>query len=72
MAIEQFAIAVLPQHSRSVYDRFLDAEEKELEKYTIVSSAQEIRAIKNAAQSTVDAIFKDIEHIGMVRLINYY
>ncbi|KAG2210296.1 hypothetical protein INT47_003281 [Mucor saturninus] len=67
MAIEQFVTAVLPQHSRSVYDRFLDAEEKELEKYTIVSSAQEIRTIKSAAQATVNAIFKNIEHIGMKR-----
>lgn len=66
MAIEQFVTAVLPQHSRSRLDRFLDAEEKELEKYTIVTSAQEIKSVKHAAQATVDAIFKNIEHIGMV------
>ncbi|CAO3639249.1 unnamed protein product [Mucor hiemalis] len=66
MAIEQFITAVLPQHSRSVFDKFLDAEEKELDKYTIVSTADK-RAIKNAAQANVDAIFKDTEHIGMKR-----
>lgn len=72
MAIEQFVTAVLPQHSRSIYDRFLDAEEKELEKYTIVSSAQEIKTIKSAAQASVDAVFKNIEHIGMVTLFQLH
>lgn len=66
MAIEQFVVATLPQHSRSVFDRFLEAEEKEYEKYTIVSSAQEMRVIKSAAQAEVDAVFKHVEHIGMV------
>jgi hypothetical protein len=66
MAIEQFITAVLPQHSRSIFDRFLDAEEKEFDKYTIVSSAQELRVIKNAAQAHVDAVFKHVDHIGVV------
>lgn len=65
MAIEQFITAVLPQHSRSVLDRFLDEEEKELDKYTIVSTADK-RSIRNAAQAQVDAVFKHVEHIGMV------
>lgn len=66
MAIEQFITAVLPQHSRSMYDRFLDAEEKEFEKYTIVSSAQEKRVIRESAQASVDAQFKTSERIGLV------
>ncbi|KAI9250410.1 hypothetical protein EDC94DRAFT_637084 [Helicostylum pulchrum] len=65
MAIEQFITAVLPQHSRSMYDRFLDAEEKEFEKYTIVSSAQEKKAIRESAQASVDALFKTSERIGL-------
>ncbi|GAA5815324.1 hypothetical protein MFLAVUS_008830 [Mucor flavus] len=67
MAIEQFITAVLPQHSRSMYDRFLDAEEKEFEKYTIVSSAQEKKAIRESAQASVDSQFKTSERIGLKR-----
>lgn len=67
MAIEQFITAVLPQHSRSMYDRYIDAEEKEFEKYTIVSSAHDKRTIRETAQAAVDAQFKVHERIGMVK-----
>lgn len=66
MAIEQFITAVLPEHSRSIFDKILDAEEKEVDKYTIVSNADKI-AIKTAAQAKVDEGRTNTENIGMVR-----
>jgi DNA-directed RNA polymerase III subunit RPC3 len=66
MAVEQFIVAVLPQHSRSMYDKYLEAEEKEFEKYTIVSSAQEMKIIKSAARAEAEAVFKHVDHIGVV------
>lgn len=66
MAIEQFITAVLPEHSRSIFDKILDAEEKEVDKYTIVSNADKI-AIKTAAQAKVDEGRTNTENIGMKR-----
>jgi DNA-directed RNA polymerase III subunit RPC3 len=67
MAIEQFIIAVLPQHSRSMQDKYFEAEERELEKYTI-TTAKELQSIKSAAKASVEAVFKQTEFIGMVRI----
>ncbi|CAO0791294.1 unnamed protein product [Mucor circinelloides] len=66
MAQEQFIAAVLPQHSRSVTDRYLEAEEKELEKYTIITTG-EARQIKEIAKANADAIYHQEEYIGMKR-----
>lgn len=67
MAIDQFITAVLPQHSRSMLDRYLEAEEEELAKYTITTS-KDLQIIKETAKSNVEAIFQKPEHIGLVRL----
>ncbi|KAG0169080.1 RNA polymerase III subunit C82 [Apophysomyces sp. BC1034] len=66
MAAEHFITAVLPEHSRSAIDRFIAAEEKETEKYTI-TTAKELQAIKRAAQAQVDAEYSMSENIGMKR-----
>ncbi|KAI8373043.1 uncharacterized protein BYT42DRAFT_594851 [Radiomyces spectabilis] len=47
-------------------DRFLSAEEKEAEKYTI-ATAKDLQAIKRAAQAQVDAEYGSNENIGMKR-----
>ncbi|KAL9550250.1 hypothetical protein MBANPS3_004816 [Mucor bainieri] len=66
MAQEQFITAVLPQHSRSVTDRYMEAEAKELEKYTIITSG-EAKQIKAIAKANADAVFLQEEHVGMKR-----
>ncbi|CEP18481.1 hypothetical protein [Parasitella parasitica] len=66
MAQEQFISAVLPQHSRSVADRYLEAEEKELEKYTIITTG-EAKNIKSVAKANTDADLLQLEYIGMKR-----
>lgn len=65
MAQEQFITAVLPQHSRSVTDRYMEAEAKELEKYTIITSG-EAKQIKEIAKANADAIYQQEEFVGMV------
>jgi hypothetical protein len=65
MAIEQFITAVLPQHSRSMQDKYFEAEERELGKYTI-TTAKELQSIKDAAKASVEEVFKQTEFIGMV------
>jgi len=65
MAQEQFIVAVLPQHSRSVTDRYMEAEEKELEKYTIITSG-DAKHIKEIAKANTDAIYHQEEFVGMV------
>ncbi|KAF7722661.1 RNA polymerase III subunit C82 [Apophysomyces ossiformis] len=66
LAAEHLIMAVMPEHSRSAIDRFLAAEEKESEKYTI-TTAKELQAIKRAAQAQVDAEYSMNENIGMKR-----
>ncbi|GAN01008.1 RNA polymerase iii subunit rpc82 [Mucor ambiguus] len=66
MAQEQFIAAVLPQHSRSVTDRYMEAEAKELEKYTIITSG-EAKQIKETAKANTDAIYHQEEFVGMKR-----
>ncbi|KAI7872650.1 RNA polymerase III subunit RPC82-domain-containing protein [Spinellus fusiger] len=66
MATEQYITAVLPEHSRSAMDRYLAAEEKESEKYTITTS-KELQAIKKAALASVEAELGSQEHAGMKR-----
>lgn len=65
MAQEQFIAAVLPQHSRSVTDRYMEAEAKELEKYTIITSG-EAKHIKETAKANADAIYHQEDFVGMV------
>ena len=65
MAQEQFIAAVLPQHSRSVTDRYMEAEAKELEKYTIITSG-EAKHIKKTAKANADAIYHQEDFVGMV------
>ncbi|RCI00747.1 RNA polymerase III subunit C82 [Rhizopus stolonifer] len=66
MAMDQFITAVLPQHSRSVMDQFLDAEQKELAKYTI-TTASDLATIKLTAKNNVQAVFEQNEYIGIKR-----
>ncbi|KAI8051045.1 uncharacterized protein B0P05DRAFT_562718 [Gilbertella persicaria] len=66
MAMDQFITAVLPQHSRSVMDQFLDAEQKELAKYTI-TTANDLVTIKLTAKNNVQAVFEQNEYIGIKR-----
>ncbi|KAI8642003.1 hypothetical protein BD408DRAFT_345036 [Parasitella parasitica] len=65
MAQEQFISAVLPQHSRSVTDQYLEAEAKELEKYTIITKG-EAKNIRSVAKANADAVLLQPEYIGMV------
>lgn len=65
MAQEQFITAVLPEHSRSMTDRYLEAEEKELEKYTIITTG-EAKYIKSTAKANTDAVLSQQEYAGMV------
>lgn len=69
MAIDEFITASLPQHSRSITDRYIEAEEDEIAKYTI-TTAKDLHSIKLAAKSNVDAIFEKQEHIGLVIIIS--
>jgi DNA-directed RNA polymerase III subunit RPC3 len=48
-------------------DKYFEAEERELEKYTI-TTAKELQSIKSAAKASVEAVFKQTEFIGMVRI----
>ena len=65
MALDQFVIAVLPQHSRSVVDQRLEAEEQETAKYTLIT-AKDQKKIKQQIQSRMEAITKPVEMIGIV------
>ncbi|KAI8360859.1 RNA polymerase III subunit RPC82-domain-containing protein [Choanephora cucurbitarum] len=66
MALDQFVIAVLPQHSRSIVDQRLEAEEQETAKYTLIT-AKDQKKIKQQIQSQMEAITKPVEMIGMKR-----
>ncbi|KAL0089313.1 hypothetical protein J3Q64DRAFT_1808606 [Phycomyces blakesleeanus] len=66
MANEHYIIAVLPEHSRSAVDRYLEAEQKESEKYTI-TTAKEIQAIKKSALESVEAEYGMLENAGLKR-----
>lgn len=65
LASAGFIKAVLPEHSRSTTDRYLDAREKESQKYTIMT-AKDMAAVKAAAQAQVDAEYTLSETLGMV------
>lgn len=65
LAMAGLITALLPEHSRSSTDRLLIAQEKEAQKYTI-TSAKDMKAIKQAAQAQIDAEYSMTEGIGMV------
>ncbi|KAI9483412.1 MAG: hypothetical protein EXX96DRAFT_476829 [Benjaminiella poitrasii] len=72
MVIDRFIIPSLPQHSRSITDLYLEAEQEELLKFTLTSkSANQTKHIKDLAKANVDALYKQEqqqnpdEQIGM-------
>ncbi|KAI8380754.1 hypothetical protein BD560DRAFT_387024 [Blakeslea trispora] len=66
MIMDQFVMAALPQHSRSMVDQWLEAEAQETAKYTLVTTKEQ-RQIKQQVQSQMEAILKPMEMIGMKR-----
>lgn len=66
LVTQKYITAVLPEHSRSVMDRLLDATEKEKEKYTIMT-AKDIANAKISAEAHIDALYGSNEIIGMKR-----
>ncbi|KAI9023741.1 RNA polymerase III subunit RPC82-domain-containing protein [Phycomyces nitens] len=66
MANDHYIVAVLPEHSRSAVDRYLEAEQKETEKYTI-TTAKELQAIKKSALESVEAEYGMLENAGLKR-----
>jgi DNA-directed RNA polymerase III subunit RPC3 len=65
LAVHKFIKAVMPEHSRSTIDRFLDATEKESEKYTIMTT-KDLQQARSAAKSQLDSEYSD-ELVGMKR-----
>ncbi|KAI7908135.1 uncharacterized protein BX663DRAFT_493093 [Cokeromyces recurvatus] len=76
MAVDQFIIPSLPQHSRSIKDQYLEAEKEELSKLKFTfKSPKKIMLIKDIAKANMDALFQhereQIEQIGMKRTAKY-